>query len=67
MSTLTFTPAIWSRKSTPLDLREYVIDGYGATGPCGCMKECYEYASKKGYDKVVFKTLEGTKITKVVQ
>jgi hypothetical protein len=65
MDSLIFVPTIYSRKSTPLDLREYKLEGY-PNGPCGCMHECLEFAKEKGYSKVIFKTLENTKIVKVV-
>jgi hypothetical protein len=52
-----FVPAIWSKKTTPLEYREYILEGY-ANGPCGCVDECKEWAKENGYS-AVFKTLEG--------
>lgn len=63
---LKFIPVVWSRTSTPEDLREYALDG--SSNPCGTIEEIVAWF-KANYSSGVlrFLTLEGLEIEKVVE
>jgi len=63
---LTFIPVVWSKTSTPEDLREYALDG--STNPCGTKEEIIAWF-KANYSSGVlkFRTLEEEIIEVVVE
>jgi len=58
MTTYEFVPAIYSKKSTPLAFREYVMKG--TMGPVGTKQEIIDFIKKKDPEgKIKIHTLEG--------
>ena len=57
MKTIIFIPAVWSKKSTPLSMREYI---WPSESVCGCKDEIIGVFKEQGFKgTLVFKTLEG--------
>ena len=57
--TIHFYPVKWSKKSTPVEMREYVCE---LSSACGCQDEIVDWAKDNKFftGKLVFHDLEGT-------